>query len=74
MTDVIIDGVKYIPAKEANANTLAIAKGLLMEFWGDCSDEKATEFINDPSIKVLINDCGEGVSLSQVLDNIAEKA
>ena len=71
---VIIDGVLYIPAKEVLANRMEIAKGLLMGFWGECDDEKANEFINDPDIKVLVNDWGEGQTLSSVLDDITGEA
>lgn len=71
---VIIDGVEYIPAKQANANTLQIAKGLLQGFWGTCSDNKANEFINDPDIMVYVNDDGKGITLSECLDNIADEA
>lgn len=74
MPRVIIDGIEYIPAKEANANTLEIAKGLLMSFWGTCDDEKAKELMNDPSIRVLVNDYGEGIPLSEVMDDIAKEA
>jgi len=74
MHTVFIDGVEYIPAKEANANTLAIAKGLLMSFYGDCDDAKAKELIKNPDIRVLVNDWGEGETISAVLDEIAKQA
>lgn len=70
---VIIDGVEYIPAKEALANRMDIAKGLLMNYWGTCSNEKAEELIRDPCIKVLVHDWDAGgVTLSEVLDDIAK--
>ena len=74
MPKVIIDGVEYIPAKEANANELAIAKGLLMQFWGVCDDDKARELSDDSDIRVLVNDWGRGETLRCVLDAIAEEA
>ena len=70
---VTIDGVEYIPAKEALANETAIAKGLLSFFWGECSDDKAKELANDPEIRVYVNDSGEGVLLRTVLDEIARR-
>lgn len=73
MPKVIIDGVEYIPAKEALANRIDIAKGLLMGFWGVCSTAKAEELIKDESIKVLVHDWGAGGKpLSEVLDEIAK--
>jgi len=74
MPKVVIDGVEYIPAKNVVANEMAIAKGLLMQFWGVCSDEKATELINDKSISVVVTDEYQGESLRSVLDEIAKQA
>lgn len=72
MPEVIIDGVKYIPAKEALANWKDIAKGLLMQYWDNCSDEKLEELLKDEGIKVLVHDWGAGGKpLSEVLDDIA---
>lgn len=71
--EVIIDGVRYIPAKEAIANELAIAKGLLMFFWGTCTDERAKELINQ-DIYVYVNDNGDGEHIRTVLDEIANQA
>lgn len=36
--EVVIDGVKYIPAKEAIANREAVVRGLLKCFWGSLGD------------------------------------
>ena len=74
MPHVMIDGVTYIPAKEAIANSTAIAKGLLQSYWGDCTDDQLKEFLNDPSICVLVNDEGIGDTLQSVIDNIASDA
>jgi len=72
---VIIDGVEYVPAKEALANRDAIARTLLQQFWGDCDAEKIQELIDSPDIKVLVHDWDAGgVSLSKVLDAISKEA
>ncbi len=74
MPKVIIDGVEYIPAKDALANEMAIAKGLLMQFWGTCPDDKAQELINDSSICVYVGDEYGENTLRNVLDEIAKQA
>lgn len=75
MPKVIIDGIEYIPAKEALANRTAIAKGLLMQYWDNCSSEKMEELIKDEGIKVLVHDWeAGGKQLSEVLDDIARIA
>lgn len=74
MPKVTIDGVEYIPAKEAVANEMEVAKALLFFFWGKCSDERATELLNDPDIRVFVNDSEQGPSLREVLDEVAKQA
>ena len=71
---VIINGVTYIPAKEALANELDIAKGLLLKWYGECTDGKARELIDDPTMYVCVSDDPEigGESLRTVLDDIAK--
>jgi len=75
MPKVFIDGVEYVPAKEALANEKAIARGLLQQFWGNCTDERLEEFLNSPDIKVLVHDWDAGgKSLRETLDDIAKEA
>ncbi len=70
---VTIDGIEYIPAKEAIANRIEIAKGLLIGWWGKANDKDAQRFINDTSIRVDVNDNGHGITLAECLDNIAKE-
>jgi len=72
--EVIIDGVRYIPAKSAIANTLDIVKGLLAEGYGTADDEEAENQLRSGYYRVLVNDWGEGVPLSKIIDNISEIA
>lgn len=71
---VVIDGVTYIPAKEAVANERVIARGLLLQFWGRASDEDIDEMLADGDVFVYVNDEGKGVTLRNALDDIAEEA
>lgn len=71
MPVVIIDGVEYIPAKDVLANRLEIARGLILDWRGECDNKKADEIINEGYLKVWVNDSGEGISLEETLDNIA---
>ena len=74
--EVIIDGIRYIPAKNVIANRMNIAKGLLMQFWGVCDDKQANELINDGELGVIVTDDTSmgGISLKEALDNIAEES
>ena len=75
MRKVLIDGVEYIPAKEALANEKAIARGLLQQFWGVCTDERLEELVKSEDIKVLVHDWDAGgKTLREVLDDIAKEA
>jgi hypothetical protein len=69
--DVIIDGVLYVPAKEVVANRNDVAKALLLEWWGSCSDEKLAEILGDGYVYVCVNDDGEGVPIEKILNNLA---
>jgi len=71
---VTIDGVECIPAKKALANEKAIDRGLLMFFWGTCTEKRLEQFTNDPGVRVLVNDYGQGEPLRVVLDEIAKQA
>jgi len=74
MPKVIIDGIEYIPAKEALANRDVIARALLSYFYGECSDNTLQELINNDTICVYVNDEGKGNSLKEVLDEIAKRS
>lgn len=75
MPRVVIDGVEYVPVKVALANRLTIAKGLLLQYWGECADEKAEELINKTYIRVLVHDGDpNGRSLAETLEDIARIA
>ena len=50
--DVMIDGVRYVPAIEANSNMRAIARGLIADFWGVVKDCDLEEKIS-PLFKFL---------------------
>ncbi len=41
--EVVIDGVKYVPADVAVANSMAIKRGLLEQFWGEVEPEEVDE-------------------------------
>lgn len=74
--EVIIDGVRYIPAKEVHPlNTRAIKLALLEHFWGDCStdsDEKLDQRFEDLTIKIDEFDYDHGFTITNLLDRIAE--
>lgn len=75
MPKVIIDGVEYIPAKDALANRKEIARGLLRQFWGKCNDETIEKSIRSQNIKVLVHDWDAGgQTLEEVLDQISKEA
>lgn len=74
MPKVIIDDVEYIPAKEALANEESIARGLLMQFWGECTDEDLHKLIGSPSICVYVGDNYGEYTLRSVLDEIAKQS
>ena len=62
---VVIDGITYIPARDVLANEDAIARGLLVHFWGNCTDEQLAEFKADSEIRVSVNDSGNGPTLDK---------
>ncbi len=70
--EVIIDGVRYVPALEAHADMTTIAKALLSWAWGPVSEsEDLTKLIEEHS--VYVNDSGKGEPLEEVLADIAQQ-
>ena len=77
MNEVIIDGVRYLPATKVLANELTIARGLLEQFWGPTDDKGARKLIDQDHIRVLVSDSisvNQGQSLREILDTITEIA
>jgi hypothetical protein len=76
MKEVIIDGVRYVPAVDAVANSEAIIRGLLMEFWGVVSENTTLEEACR-GVHVLVSDSEyaieNGVPFERVLENIAHQ-
>ena len=75
--EVIIDGIKYLPAKEVDSNRDAIIRGLMSEFWGELGesydeDEKCKGvyivFTEEP------NDYHNRLSVQGMADRITEYA
>lgn len=72
--EVLIDGVKYIPAKDAIANRDAIIRGLLDMFWGELG-ESYDEDEKCDSVYCIITDSPEQqdyITVQEVADKIAE--
>ena len=67
---VIIDGVVYAPVTQSNPDMEKIARGLLMSFYGESNDR--IESMMD-GITVRVYDDGEGVSIQEVLADIANQ-
>ena len=72
--EVIIDGVKYIPAKEAIANRDAIIRGILNSFWGELGDTYDEDYKCDGVYCVVTDDPNYSTSPSvkDIADKIAE--
>lgn len=66
--EVIIDGVRYVPAIEASADMKSIARGLLASFWGHVGDDLAEKM---DGITVRVFDDGQGEPIEKVLADIA---
>lgn len=70
--EVIIDGVKYVPVMEANANMEAIARGLIYSFWGEaCNKSTLPEKMEGLTVRVF--DDGKGEPIENVLADIARE-
>jgi len=72
MEEVIIDGVRYIPANHALANNLAIKRGLLEQFWGVCDPSEIDE--KWEGLRVIVTDenrDNEGRDIADILAAIA---
>jgi hypothetical protein len=70
--EIIIDGVKYVPAASVVANENDFAKALLSSFSGHCRDENLAKEMK--GITVSVNDWGDGIPVRDILDNLAEIA
>lgn len=70
MRDVIIDGVRYVPATEAAAGLKELRDALILEFWGNCDQGK---FDNDAGLFVRVYDDGDGTSLGEFIAGIAAR-
>ena len=73
---VIIDGVEYIPAKEAIANRDAVIRGLLSSFWGELGKEY-DENDKCSDVYVFVTDDSRFTgnrTVQQVADDIAKFA
>jgi len=68
--EVVINGIRYVPVTEANADIKKIAIGLLASCLGVVSEERLTEALDD--IHVSVNDWGEGLPIKDVLADIVE--
>lgn len=72
MAEVIIDGVRYVPATEAAPSIEAIARGLMARFWGEIGPE--TDWREAASgVYVYVNDDRDGYPIESILADIAEK-
>lgn len=70
MMEVIIDGVRYVPVIDSSADMKAIARGLLVSFWGHrVSDENLAEKMK--GITVQVYDDGGGDPIEKILTDIA---
>ena len=72
--EVVIDGIRYVPAVDATSDMKAIAKGLLRCFYGqffEITDENLREKMDRITIRVY--DEGKGDSFDDVLAVIAKE-
>lgn len=69
---VVIDGVRYVPVVEANANMEAIARGLIYQFWGEAGEGKELAEKME-GLRVRVFDDGEGEPIESVLADIARE-
>lgn len=67
---VVIDGVIYVPVMKSSPDMEKIARGLMMDFWGEIAMdmEKAMD-----GLSVRVYDDGEGLPIKEVLANIAQQ-
>jgi len=71
--DVIIDGVRYVPAIEAHPNMEAIAAGLISSFWGVVNERGDALKEKMEGLTVLVYDDGQGEPIEDILGLIAEQ-
>lgn len=58
MTDVRIDGVKYVPVAEAHVSAEAIRDAIVTQWWGDGWQENAPEASR--YLRVIVTDDDSG--------------
>lgn len=68
---VTIDGVRYVPAREAVANLDDIRTAIEDVFWGE--GYKTREQRDQYELWVQVYDDGEGTPLSEFMDELAAK-
>ena len=68
--DVVINGVRFVPAIEANRDMRAIARGLIAEFWGCVKDSELEEKIDGLTVRIM--DDGQGTPVEVILAHIAD--
>lgn len=71
--EVIIDGVKYVPANIAVANSFAIKCGLMEFFWGTSTKDNIDEHWE--GVRIQVSDdfrIKESSSIEEVLEEISK--
>ena len=68
--EVIIDGIRYAPVMESRPSMDAIARGLILSFWGVISHNATLEEAMQ-DVFVSVNDNGNGKPIKEVLDDIS---
>ena len=68
--EVIIDGVRYVPARQAVAGLKDLQTALEDEFWGEgySQDKDRSE-----GLFIRVYDDGEGTPLGEFIDSLAAK-
>jgi len=73
--NVVIDGVKYVPAKEVVVNREVLLRALVELFWGDEATQSMEWFerqAKDLAIRVTDMLWVDSVTVSDFLDRLAE--
>lgn len=69
--EVVIDGVRYVPAREAVAGIEELREALIRDWWGDVPLPKGRDA--GENLLVLVNDTGEGTPLNEFMDAMAAR-
>lgn len=72
-TEVIIDGVKYVPAREVLVDSNLVIETLLQQFWGVALNDKSFEYISN--LRILVSDGlseHQGESFEEFIARLAE--